>query len=126
MIARLGIQVAFVVALVAAAWFGVVRYGDSRVQAFRAEQAEKASAEAVARFRAQDIADAQTQDKKRKVVDSVRPALLKLRGTYGKQEKPVQAPLGNTDAGFTAEYRRVFNDAIDAANASIESAKHLP
>lgn len=96
---------------------GIKAYGNSLIQKEKVETLTKAAATAQERLKSADIADAQTQDKKRKALDSVRPALIQGRKFNEAQKRP---------DGADAAFGGVLNGTIDAANASIESAQRLP
>ncbi len=98
--------------------FGLYQFRESTIQKERAETLRNSTVEAVARFKAQERADALALDKKRVALDSVRPALTKVR----------KVQYVETCSGPAApdEFSRVFNDAIDASNRAITGASNLP
>lgn len=104
--------------LALAVGLGIKLYGNSLIQKEKVETLTKAAATTQERLKSADIADAGTQDKKRKALDSARPTLIQGRKFNEAQKRP--------DGADDAAFGGVLNSAIDAANASIESAQRLP
>lgn len=115
---RLYAAVAVLLVILGLFWGYTYQTGKAAKASVKAEIATQAVSEAVAQSKADLKADAQVQAKKAAALDSVRPLYAIVREKNVEAEKPA--------AGASIDpWVSVFNDAVRASNATIESTGNL-
>lgn len=101
------------------AWWGVQQYGNTRAISEKANVLTEVISEASVESKARVRADYQAQVKKAVLLDSVRPAYAITREKYNERVEK------GTGCALDPAWVGVFNNAVRASNAAVESASDM-